>query len=58
MNNENVIDPIECIGVDGKIHLTIPWENKTICGIPIKHKSVSDSEIINLYHCADCFYER
>jgi hypothetical protein len=58
MNNENVIDPIEGIGVDGKIHLTVPWENKTICGIPIKHKSVSDFEIINLYHCVECFYER
>lgn len=58
MNNHNVIDPIECIGVDEKRHLCVPWENKTICGIPIKHKSVTDSEVIKLFCCAECMWER
>jgi len=58
MNNENVIEPIECIGVDGKIHLTIPWETKTICNIPIKHKTVIYPKNGHLYNCEDCFWER
>ena len=58
MNNENVIDVIECVRVDEKRHLCIPWENKTLCDIPIKHKNVTDSEVIKLYCCPECMWER
>lgn len=54
MNNENVVFPIYCVGVDEKRHLCIPWKDETLCGLPIKFKDVADRDL-NKWLCNKCF---
>lgn len=52
--NDNVVDLIECIGVDDKRHWCIPWKNVTMCEIPVVRKKTTDNDIINHYCCSIC----
>jgi len=47
---------INCIGIDNKLHVCLPWENKTKCGLKVKIKIVKDLDYIKRFSCYECTY--
>lgn len=46
-----------CIGVDGKRHRCIAWEDTCLCGVKILHKNPSQQlETKYIYSCYECTY--
>lgn len=47
---------INCIGVDDKLHVCLPWEDKCKCGITVKNKEVKSQDWTTKYSCYECTY--
>ena len=47
---------IPCIGVDEKLHVCLPWENVTKCGIKVQKKTVKSKDWHTKYSCYECTY--
>lgn len=45
---------IDCIGYDNKLHVCLPWENITKCGIKIRSKIIKDRA--RYFSCYECTY--
>ncbi len=55
MNN----NPIQCVGIDGKIHYCQPNLNVTICNIQVKRKKLLKNDLISSHnkgYCPECDY--
>lgn len=52
MNN----NPIQCVGIDGKIHYCQPNLNVTICNIQVKSYLKMIYHSHNKGHCPECDY--
>lgn len=62
MDSKEKIDKsnlLRCIGVDDKFHVCVSWENKCLCGVPVKIKN-PDDKIYNkrkyIFSCYKCTY--
>lgn len=53
-SNEEVVDHLECVGVDGKMHWCIPWSDKTNCGIAIQRKTLTQVDFNLRFWCISC----
>ena len=48
---------IDCIGVDGKLHICLPWESKTKCSLSVSSKRVDNKDFNKQrYSCYECTY--
>ena len=47
---------INCVGVDDKLHICLPWEDKCKCGIKVKSKRVTFQDWGKKYSCYECDY--
>ena len=54
-SNEHTID---CIAADGKLHICLPWEDKTFCSekLEVKNKKIKDSERVKRFSCYECTF--
>lgn len=52
--NDTIVDTLECIGIDGKIHRYVPWKDSTICEISIGRKKTSKEDRVHHYYCSIC----
>jgi len=55
-NVKDILNKIDCIGVDEKIHICLPWEDKTKCGIKVKMKVVKGPDYAKRFSCYECTY--
>lgn len=56
MNN----NPIQCVGVDQKIHFCFVDSNTTLCGITVTRKKLLKNDILSSFnngHCIECDYK-
>ena len=49
-------DYISCIGIDGKLHICYPWEDKCYCGVPVLRKKLLKNDDIYRSSCYECTY--
>ena len=49
-------DYITCLGVDDKIHIFLPWENNTKCGVVVKNKKEETIQFHLKFSCYECTY--
>lgn len=56
LNKETTLKYIDCIGIDQKLHVCLPWKDKTECGIIIIKKKLNSNDYINRYSCYECTY--
>lgn len=47
---------ITVIGIDRKLHLALPWENKCKCGCKILKKNPTKQEKSKYFSCYPCTY--
>jgi len=45
-----------CIGVDGLMHVCLPWEKVTKCGIRVRRKKIKDIDYHLRFSCYECTY--
>ena len=53
-SNRDLVNTLDCIGVDERIHHCIPWEDHALCGVEVKRKSVVDSDWSSKFNCWNC----
>jgi len=53
-NKEDFV--INCVGVDDKLHVCLPWDDKTFCGEKIKNKKVKPEDFLLRFSCYECTY--
>lgn len=53
LTEEETLNLIDCIGSDKRQHKMVAWENKCLCGVPIRHKRTRspDNKTLN-YECS------
>jgi len=56
MENTNTYE-INCIGVDEKLHMCLPWQDITLCGMRVKIKTVKDFDWANRVSCYECTFD-
>ncbi len=60
VENKDLDYPDECyidvIGNDNLIHIALSWENKSLCGKPIKSKKIEKNDRLKHYSCYECTY--
>ena len=54
--NEENEHKINCLGIDRKLHMCYPWEDKTMCGIKILNKKLTAVDIVYRLSCYECTY--
>lgn len=47
---------INCLGVDDKLHVCRPHEDKTFCGVGIVRKKLLKDDFSMYYSCYECTY--
>lgn len=47
---------LPCVGADDKLHVYLPLEDKTKCGIDIRNKNVTLKDILSKFSCHICSY--
>lgn len=47
---------VDCIGVDRKLHVCLPWENVTRCGMKIIKKNITIEDREGKFFCYECTY--
>lgn len=47
---------INCIGSDRKLHVCLPWENTTKCGIKVIKKDLNKKDFTTHFSCYECTY--
>jgi hypothetical protein len=53
---KDIKDAIKCVGVDDRIHYCYPWEDKTLCGVKVKEKTVKKQDYTKRFWCYECTF--
>jgi hypothetical protein len=51
--NEERENLFPCLGIDGKKHVFVSWEHRTLCGMKIKSRQPYIADAYSCYEC-DC----
>jgi hypothetical protein len=56
MDTKEEKQEINCIGVDEKLHVCLPWKKETRCGLKVKTKIVKGQDYTKRFSCYECTY--